>query len=58
MWFHRPFRIDEWLLYQCEAVSAAGARGLAQGAFYTEDGRLVCTVAQEGLIRVVDSKTA
>jgi len=54
MWFHRPFRIDEWLLYECEAVSAASARGLAKGAFYTEQGELVCTVMQEGLIRVLE----
>lgn len=54
MWFHRPFRIDEWLLYECEAVSASRARGLAKGAFYTEHGELVCTVTQEGLIRVLD----
>lgn len=54
MWFHRPFRIDEWLLYECEAVSAAAARGLAKGAFYTETGELVCTVMQEGLIRLLD----
>ncbi|MEM7467392.1 MAG: acyl-CoA thioesterase II [Pseudomonadota bacterium] len=54
MWFHRPFRIDDWLLYECEAVSAASARGLAKGAFYTENGELVCTVMQEGLIRLLD----
>ena len=54
MWFHRPFRIDEWLLYECEAVSAASARGLAKGAFYTEQGELVCTVMQEGLIRLLE----
>jgi acyl-CoA thioesterase-2 len=55
MWFHRPFRMDEWLLYACESVSAAGARGLARGSFYTEAGDLVCTVAQEGLIRIIDA---
>lgn len=53
MWFHRPFRIDEWLLYVCEGVSSAGARGLARGSFYDRDGRLVVSVAQEGLIRVL-----
>jgi acyl-CoA thioesterase II len=52
MWFHRPFRIDEWLLYVCEGVASAGARGLARGSFYDERGTLVVSVAQEGLIRV------
>ena len=52
MWFHRPFRMDEWLLYVCEGVSSAGARGLARGSFYDPTGRLVVSVAQEGLIRV------
>lgn len=52
MWFHRPFRMDEWLLYVCEGVSSAGARGLARGSFYDAAGRLVVSVAQEGLIRV------
>lgn len=52
MWFHRPFRMDGWLLYVCEGVSSAGARGLARGSFYDEAGRLVVSVAQEGLIRL------
>jgi acyl-CoA thioesterase-2 len=52
MWFHRPFRMDRWLLYVCEGVSSAGARGLARGSFYNESGQLVVSVAQEGLIRV------
>jgi acyl-CoA thioesterase-2 len=52
MWFHRPFRIDEWLLYVMESPNASGARGLALGRFYTADGRLVASTAQEGLIRV------
>ncbi|XKK40969.1 acyl-CoA thioesterase II [Nocardiopsis sp. ARC36] len=56
MWFHRPFRADEWLLYAQEAPSAQGARGLARGLVYTRDGRLVCSVVQEGLIRVVDAE--
>ena len=53
MWFHRPFRVDEWLFYYCEGVASAGARGLARGGFYTRDGELVVSVAQEGLMRVV-----
>jgi acyl-CoA thioesterase-2 len=54
MWFHRPFRADEWLLYVSESPSASNARGLATGSIYTRDGRLVCTVAQEGLMRKQD----
>ena len=52
MWFHRPFRADEWLLYDQEAVSTGGARGLASGAIYRQDGTLAVTVVQEGLARV------
>ena len=53
MWFHRPFRADEWLLYECCSPSASGgARGLATGRFFTRDGRLVVTAVQEGLVRV------
>lgn len=51
MWFHRPFRADEWLLYDCESPSAAGARGLATGRLFAEDGRHVASVVQEGLLR-------
>ena len=53
MWFHRPFRVDEWLLYDQWTPSTSDARGLAMGQIYTQDGRLVVTVVQEGLIRVV-----
>ena len=52
MWFHRPFRIDEWLLYSCDSPTAQGARGLARGMIYSEDGRLVASTAQEGLVRI------
>jgi acyl-CoA thioesterase II len=52
MWFHRDFRIDEWLLYTMDSPVASGARGFARGSVYTRDGRLVASVAQEGLIRV------
>jgi acyl-CoA thioesterase II len=52
MWFHRPFRADQWLLYACDSPSAQGARGLARGSIYSYDGRLVASTAQEGLIRV------
>jgi acyl-CoA thioesterase II len=51
MWFHRPFRADQWLLYAQESPVASGARGLAQGQVFTEDGNLVVSVVQEGLIR-------
>ena len=52
IWFHRPFRADEWWLYDQWSPSASGARGLALARVFTEDGRLVATVAQEGLIRM------
>ena len=52
MWFHRPFRADEWLLYDQESPSASGGRGLAQGRIFTADGRLVVSVVQEGLVRL------
>jgi acyl-CoA thioesterase-2 len=52
MWFHRPFRADEWWLYDQHAPSAQGARGLALARVFTLDGRLVSSVAQEGLIRM------
>jgi acyl-CoA thioesterase II len=51
MWFHRDFRMDDWLLYVMKSPSACTARGLCQGQFYTRGGRLVASVAQEGLIR-------
>ena len=50
-WAHRPFRADEWLLYAMDSPAAAGARGFARGTFYTRDGQLVASVAQEGLTR-------
>lgn len=51
MWFHRPFRVDEWLLYAIDSPSAHGARGVVRGRIFTRDGRLVASTAQEGLIR-------
>ncbi len=51
MWFHRPCPLDDWLLYSAESPNANGARGLALGYIFTRDGKLVATVAQEGLIR-------
>ncbi|MEM9522060.1 MAG: acyl-CoA thioesterase II [Actinomycetota bacterium] len=55
MWFHGPFRADEWLLYDQHTPAATGARGLATGRVFTHDGRLVANVVQEGLIRRVDA---
>jgi acyl-CoA thioesterase-2 len=51
VWFHRPFRADEWLLYVQESPSAGAGRGLAAGRFFTRDGVHVASVVQEGLIR-------
>jgi len=51
MWFHRPFRADDWLLYAQETPSTSGARGLAMGSIYCSDGSLAVSVVQEGLIR-------
>jgi acyl-CoA thioesterase II len=55
IWFHRPARVDEWLLYSLDSPSSSGARGFARGSFYTRDGVLVASTAQEGLIRLVQS---
>jgi acyl-CoA thioesterase-2 len=52
MWFHRPFRADDWLLYDQSSPSASNARGLATGHIFSRDGRLVVSVVQEGLIRL------
>jgi len=53
LWFHRPFRADEWFLYDCWSPSASGARGLATGRMFAEDGRNIATAFQEGLLRRV-----
>ncbi|PZS03883.1 MAG: acyl-CoA thioesterase II [Pseudonocardiales bacterium] len=55
MWFHRPFRFDEWLLYTSESPSATGGRGLAIGRFWSRAGDHVVTVVQEGLLRIARS---
>ena len=55
MWFHRPFRADEWLLYHQTSPTASRARGLAQGSIFCRDGTLAITVIQEGLIRPIAS---
>jgi len=52
IWFHRPCRVDDWLLYDIDSPFAGGARAFTRGAFYTRDGRLVASVAQEGVVRL------
>lgn len=52
MWFHRGFRLDDWLLYSCDSPNAMGGRGLSRGLIYDRAGRLVASTAQEGVIRV------
>ena len=51
LWFHRPFRADEWLLYAQDSPNSGGSRGLTRGLLYSRSGALVASVAQEGLIR-------
>jgi len=51
IWFHRSFRMDDWMLYVAESPAAGGARGFTRGTFYTRGGDLVASVAQEGLVR-------
>jgi len=52
MWFHRPFRADDWLLYATDSTSSSGSRGMNRGALFTMDGTLIASTAQEGLIRL------
>jgi acyl-CoA thioesterase-2 len=58
MWFHQPFRADEWLLYACDSPAAQGARALARGQVFSTDGRLVASTIQEGMIRIVEPGAA
>jgi acyl-CoA thioesterase-2 len=51
LWFHRPFRADEWLLYAQDSPSLAGSRGFSRGLIFASDGTLIASVAQEGLLR-------
>lgn len=51
IWFHRPFKADQWFLYECEAISNSGARGLARGSLFDTSGTLFASTAQEGLLR-------
>jgi acyl-CoA thioesterase-2 len=52
MWFHRPFKTDEWLLYAQDSPYSGGSRGFNRGSFYTKDGQLIASATQEGLIRL------
>jgi acyl-CoA thioesterase-2 len=54
MWFHRPFRTDDWLLYAQDSPSSSQSRGFNRGNIFTRDGLLVASVCQEGLMRVRD----
>jgi acyl-CoA thioesterase II len=56
MWFHRPFRADDWLLFVQDSPSASGARGLNRGLIYRRDGALIASAAQEGLMRRISAK--
>jgi acyl-CoA thioesterase-2 len=52
MWFHRPFKMDEWLLYSIESTNASGSRGLVRGQIFNQQGQLVASTMQEGLMRM------
>jgi acyl-CoA thioesterase-2 len=56
MWFHRPARVDDWLLYSMESPSTAGSRGFARADIFTRDGLLVASTAQEGLVRLAPTR--
>lgn len=58
MWFHRPFRADDWLLYSIDSPSAQNARGLARGQIFDRAGHLIASTSQEGMIRVLDNDKA
>ena len=55
LWFHRPFRADEWLLYAQDSPNLSGSCGFARGLIFARDGTLVASVAQEGLVRLRNS---
>ena len=54
MWFHRPFKADEWLLYAMDSPSASGSRGFSRGLIFNQEGKLVISCTQEGLMRKLD----
>ena len=53
LWYHRPLRMDDWLLYAMDSPSASGSRGLSRGQLFNRAGELVASVAQESLMRKV-----
>lgn len=55
MWFHRPFHVDEWILYELTSPTAQGGRGLSHGRFFSQDGRLIASVSQESTMRLPES---
>ena len=57
IWFHREFRVDDWLLYAMDSPNSSGARGFSRGQFFTRDGILVASTSQEGLVRVLDEQS-
>ena len=57
IWFHRPGRVDDWLLYSLDSPSSSGARGFARGSLYSRTGVLLASTAQEGLIRLVQPQS-
>ncbi len=57
VWFHRPFRADEWLLYVSDSPSAYGARGFVRGSVFRQDGTMVASMTQEGLMRLREPRT-
>lgn len=58
LWFHRDFRIDDWLLYSMDSPNASGARGFSRGQLFSRDGTLIASTTQEGLVRVVGEDQA
>lgn len=57
MWFHEEIRVDQWIYYHIDSPRSARSRGFNRGSFYSEDGRLICSTAQEGLMRVVGERS-
>ncbi len=58
LWFHRDVRVDDWLLYAMDSPNASGARGFSRGQFFTQDGRLIASSTQEGLVRLLSGDSA
>ena len=54
MWFHRPARVDDWLLYSIDSPTTCGARGFVRGSIFNRQGTLIASTAQEGVVRLWD----